>query len=220
MTECTCHVCKVVFIREQKFINRSKKRGYKICCSKKCQSLSQIKLKTYNCTECNKSINRTPSSIKNIKNIFCSSKCSATYNNRHRNIEINQNKICCCGNNKDINAILCHKCRVKIQLQNSLYQTLTLGDKTYTKHKYAKYSYVRFYARKIGVELGFKCCRNCGYDKHFEVCHIKPVSEFTSDTLLTTINSPENLLPLCPNCHYEFDNGKLTIEEINSKYPD
>ncbi|NDG25698.1 MAG: HNH endonuclease [Proteobacteria bacterium] len=46
----------------------------------------------------------------------------------------------------------------------------------------------------------------CIYDKHFEVAHIKPISEFSKDTLITIVNDPSNLIPLCPNCHWEFDN--------------
>ncbi len=118
---------------------------------------------------------------------------------------------CACGSRKRIVSELCQKCRNDQKAGDSEYLTATLGDKTYIKHKYAKYAYVRHYARKIGKSLGFDSCRNCGYNKHFEVCHIKSVASFPSDTLLTVINDPNNLIPLCPNCHYEFDNGFLII---------
>ena len=101
----------------------------------------------------------------------------------------------------------CQKCKNKQGFDN--YETLTLGDKTYSKHKYAKYAYIRFYARKIAIELGFNKCCNCGYDKHFEIAHKKPISSYPPETLIKDINSPDNLLPLCPNCHYEYDNNLL-----------
>ena len=41
-------------------------------------------------------------------------------------------------------------------------------------------------------------CMKCGYDKHVEVCHIKPISQFSEDTLLSTINDRANLLLLIP----------------------
>ena len=55
-----------------------------------------------------------------------------------------------------------------------------------------------------------KCCI-CGYDKHVEVAHIKPVSNFTDDSLITEINSIDNLIGLYPNHHWEYDNGILKI---------
>lgn len=55
------------------------------------------------------------------------------------------------------------------------------------------------------------CCKICGYNNHIEVAHIKAVSEFTEDTPISVINSIENLIGLCPNHHWEYDNGILTI---------
>jgi hypothetical protein len=58
---------------------------------------------------------------------------------------------------------------------------------------------------------GEKKCRVCGYDKHVEVCHIKSVSSFGENYLITEINSFENLIGLCPNHHWEYDNGHIKI---------
>lgn len=44
-------------------------------------------------------------------------------------------------------------------------------------------------------------CVICGYDKHYEVAHIKAVSEFDDGVLLSEINNEENLIALCPNHH-------------------
>ena len=49
-------------------------------------------------------------------------------------------------------------------------------------------------------------CACCGYDKHVELAHIKPVSSFDVNTLISVVNSEENVIQLCPNCHWEFDN--------------
>lgn len=51
-----------------------------------------------------------------------------------------------------------------------------------------------------------KACNKCGYNKHYEICHIKAVSDFVDETLVEEINSINNLIALCPNCHWEFDN--------------
>jgi predicted HNH restriction endonuclease len=43
------------------------------------------------------------------------------------------------------------------------------------------------------------------------VCHIKPISSFEETVYLSVINSQDNLVLLCPNCHWEFDNGHLEL---------
>lgn len=59
-----------------------------------------------------------------------------------------------------------------------------------------------------------KCCAICGYNKTIQVAHIKAVSEFDNSTLIKDINCINNLVPLCPNHHWEFDNGLLSEEDL------
>lgn len=54
-------------------------------------------------------------------------------------------------------------------------------------------------------------CAICGYDKHIEIAHIKAVSEFDDSVTIAEINSIDNLIALCPNHHWEYDNGILTL---------
>lgn len=54
-------------------------------------------------------------------------------------------------------------------------------------------------------------CAICGYSKHVEVAHIKAVSEFDNNTTIKEINSLSNLIGLCPNHHWEYDNGMLKL---------
>ena len=58
-----------------------------------------------------------------------------------------------------------------------------------------------------------KSCVVCGYDKTYEVAHIRPVSDFNNDTTISEINHIDNLIALCPNHHWEFDNSKLNLDE-------
>ena len=69
---------------------------------------------------------------------------------------------------------------------------------------------IRKDAQKVFDQSGkpYKCAV-CGYDKHVEIAHIKAVSEFDDSALLTEINNSDNLIALCPNHHWEFDNGIL-----------
>lgn len=54
-------------------------------------------------------------------------------------------------------------------------------------------------------------CAVCGYSKHVEVAHIRPVSDFEDFATIEEINSPSNLIGLCPNHHWEYDHGILKI---------
>lgn len=56
-----------------------------------------------------------------------------------------------------------------------------------------------------------KKCYVCGYDKHIDVAHIKPVSEFDGSATIKEINAIDNLIGLCPNHHWEYDHGLLKI---------
>jgi predicted restriction endonuclease len=46
-----------------------------------------------------------------------------------------------------------------------------------------------------------------------EVAHIKAVSNFSEDSLISEINDISNLIGLCPNHHWEYDNGLLDISK-------
>ena len=54
-------------------------------------------------------------------------------------------------------------------------------------------------------------CAICGYDKHIEIAHIKAVSDFPDETKIREINSITNLIGLCPNHHWEYDNGIIKL---------
>jgi hypothetical protein len=54
-------------------------------------------------------------------------------------------------------------------------------------------------------------CQNCGYDKFIEVCHKRSLTSFPLDTPISVVNSLDNLVGLCPNCHWEFDHGLLQL---------
>ena len=56
-----------------------------------------------------------------------------------------------------------------------------------------------------------KKCICCGYDKHYEVAHIRAVSDFGNNTFISEINDINNLIALCPNHHWEYDNTDFDI---------
>jgi predicted restriction endonuclease len=56
-----------------------------------------------------------------------------------------------------------------------------------------------------------RCCSVCGYSRHFEVCHVRSIQDFPENTPMSVVNSVDNLVALCPNCHWEFDHGVLSL---------
>lgn len=48
-------------------------------------------------------------------------------------------------------------------------------------------------------------CEECGWSHHVEVCHIRAISDFPDDTIVSVVNDRSNLKLLCPNCHWVFD---------------
>lgn len=75
------------------------------------------------------------------------------------------------------------------------------------RHDSWKNAEVRSFARNwMNFMIGIQPCQSCGYSRHTEFCHIKPLKSFDSDAKMIQINHPSNILHLCPNCHWEFDN--------------
>jgi 5-methylcytosine-specific restriction endonuclease McrA len=159
------------------------------------------------CTNCTKKFERRQSWANKSKNHFCSRSCSASYNNRKTPKRKAKVKPCPdCGSNFSGQNKYCSDC-------NPLTKNKTIGDilDNHSCHRSTAYSRVRQRARTIASGLGWKSCKNCGYDKHIEVCHIKGISSFSLSAKIAEVNSPENLIPLCRNCHWEFDNGLLKL---------
>lgn len=81
----------------------------------------------------------------------------------------------------------------------------------YDKWRTAR-SFINKHAHKVVDELGrTKKCQECDYDKHVELCHIKNVADFDSSAKVKVINDPDNLIYLCRNHHWEFDNDFLEL---------
>ena len=57
-----------------------------------------------------------------------------------------------------------------------------------------------------------KHCLICGYNRHVDIAHLKAVSSFPDTAFIGEINDINNLMALCPNHHWEFDNDLLEIE--------
>jgi len=82
-----------------------------------------------------------------------------------------------------------------------------------TKNQQSARTSISAHARKVFKNSGKPySCLICGYTNHTEVCHIREVSGFSDESFIGEINDINNLMALCPNHHWEFDNDLLEIE--------
>lgn len=153
-----------------------------------------------NCFNCGKETNNPK---------FCSKSCSAIISNkipkRKKKLKIciicgievsNQRKYCDEHNPQKVNWS-------KITIQD------TTNTSSFNANRYRK---IRDNSRSKYLKSDKpKHCINCGYDKHFDVCHIKDIKDFDKDTPIAIVNDLNNLVALCPNCHWEFDKDLLKI---------
>ncbi len=172
---------------------------------------------------------------------FCSQSCSATYNNSHREklqrilycekcqIQLPENswykRKYCDSCLKIIHAVR-KSSKIKIDIididiNNPIINTISNTTKAEHFANYKSWQTARSLIRSHAAR-NFKQhnpilkCQNCNYNKYVEVCHIKSVSSFSPETKVSEINDITNLLGLCPNCHWEYDNGLLKLESIKA----
>jgi len=136
---------------------------------------------------------------QNVK--YCSRSCAASINNTQPKRKLEGRCVKCSCLIKSSRKY-CKTCRT-LELGA---KDMTLQQAIYEKHhRSSAYALVRARARNSEKAKSIKCCEKCGWSNHVEVCHKIPISNFSLTTLLSEINSEENLLILCPNCHWMFD---------------
>lgn len=118
------------------------------------------------------------------------------------------------SNVKDSISDRCSKLGVKLCIETQE----TLLDKTKgelfksRKNWQSARSAIRKLAQQIYLDANPKPkCTICGYSHHVEVAHIKAVSDFDDSVTIREIDSIDNLIGLCPNHHWEYDNGILKL---------
>lgn len=187
----------------------------KTYCSKECQNASYIKNKSLNlCQQCGK---------QTVNPKFCSKSCAAIINGSVVPKRKRKTRYCkrCNNPREQIHKLFCNNCIAGgFNLSNKGLlekQTLQQSIGKYEKNN-NRYNAVRAHARKKYKTSDSKCVI-CGYNKHVEVCHIKPINTFSLDTLVSIINSPENIIILCPNHHWELDHNMLNLVDPPGKRP-
>lgn len=141
---------------------------------------------------------------------FCSRSCSAKTTNK---IPKRKKKISHCKSCGKITGFFRRKFCNDCNPMNKDWNSITYGEAK-GKRKYQKNSRIRNLARNIyKVSSKPQCCIVCGYDNHFEVCHIRSISSFPDTATISEINNIDNLIALCPNHHWEFDHSNLILPE-------
>lgn len=59
-----------------------------------------------------------------------------------------------------------------------------------------------------------KRCVVCGYDKHYDVAHIRGISDWPLTALISEVNCLSNLVALCKNHHWEFDHDRMRYSDL------
>lgn len=179
------------------------------------------------CLNCSKEFEKSLSEINRTKNNFCSRSCAASFNNKGKQKNPKKLRVCKKCNSeyfykrKSNTLTFCDKCFQENKNSNISEQLklLTIGqyrNKISLKDKHPSWisANIRRFNRSWNKELTKIPCQKCGYDKHVELCHIKPISDFDDKAILSDVNSPDNILVLCPRCHWEFDNSLLELKNI------
>ena len=138
---------------------------------------------------------------------FCGRSCAASFNNKKVPKRKPEHKCIDCGKLITANRSRCKE-HYLIWAKNREVKDMTLSEAIYEKHhRSSAYALIRTRARAVAKKYNMNICEKCGYDKHVEIAHKKGISTFEGDTLISIINSKENLMALCPNCHWEYDHS-------------
>lgn len=145
---------------------------------------------------------------------FCSQSCAASYNNTKRPSKIKRKCNHCDNLVRYTGSQLCLKHSEELnQFKYEGRRKLTLKEYWNKKslenlHRSSKNVHVRALARNQHKALLKLPCHQCGYSKHVELCHIKPISQFSEDALIEEVNAISNVVQLCRNCHWELDHDQ------------
>lgn len=211
-----CSVCSKHFQRIKKTV-LDQKRSNKYCsvgCSRKAKSRVEVP-----CNSCGVLVSRIPSHFTKYKYAYCSRSCAARENNLMHPKRKPEGTCKTCDSPCMKRNTYCKSCW---DSKVSDYSSMIIGDyrnllSVKGKHVSWRNVRVRQFARSWNKDLTSSPCQKCSYSLHVELAHIKPVSSFPDTATLWEANAPENLLVLCRNCHWEFDNGLFTIIDIPSR---
>lgn len=164
------------------------------------------------CLQCYKLFNKWPGDCLRSPQHFCSNSCAATFNNVkfHKRKKL-MHPCATCSTEVWRKRKYCKK---ECDPQFVDWSKVTIGTirKRSTMNKHVA---IRCHANRI-YKLAKKpdYCAICAYSKCYQVCHIKAVKNFSNSTVMTVVNSLNNLIALCPNHHWELDHNLLSAKDL------
>ena len=190
------------------------------------------------CRECGELI-PVPNGIKvqfvRVKR-FCNRSCANRFNNRevsrrrpkgytgsmHRRASDSPNRIkpstCVrCGRttySRDGRRKFCVDCYKLFRFPGGVrFADLTKGDLFARRSNWqSARNSIRLHAQQTFIQSGRPAeCFVCKYATHVDIAHRRAVSDFPETTTMKEINDISNLVPLCPNHHWELDHGLLQL---------
>ena len=221
--EFVCQTCGKIFTKTKREIQKSKGVTPKYCsieCSWKMKDLGNIEVV---CAECGKPkiIKKSEYNKSNNKLFFCNKSCSAKYNNRkypkRKNVNTSDEICPICGRIKGKDSALCKDCDYKKRKDEFRKTPIGeyIGYDKKVKYLTNRCGSIRRDARNILIENNVQCecaiCHNHDFDLITEAHHIKPITEFPPETLISEVNNVNNLVWLCPNHHKLVHLGILKI---------
>ena len=215
-----CDYCNIEFEKRNSEIKNSK---HNFCCPEHFAMWKKVEHEpNVICSHCGKRLYRKPRIIAKSKTglFFCSPECKQAEQRIGGKLEIDfygsnsrKNKCRNCGVRiRNSKTGLCQDCYyTQVILSTGKLTKLDMQNTLYTPRN--MYQRIRNHAHNCMIRMykNEKKCAVCGYSIHVELCHKKPISEFKDKALLSEINAEENLVYLCRNHHWEFDNGYLKI---------
>src|ERR1035437_8776182 len=178
---CECYHCGTHFYTLKTLITQELKlsRGRIKYCTTTClsQSKTSNSTNTVLCKNCGESFIKKISQIKKTSNNFCSRSCSSSFNNKARD---KKEKIV-----KPKKEKLAKFNYLIGKTKSDMFDNYKWQNARSCIQKHARYIYNNSNKNK--------CCSVCGYEKHFEVAHIKSVSSFDNSTnIVDGINNIDN----------------------------
>lgn len=166
-------------------------------------------MKINNCNHCGNSTSN---------NKFCSRSCAAKETNKVPKRVLQRKCTHCDSLVKNYRTTLCevHFEEYTKNKRDLIFLTIedyTQRDSIKKLHTSSKFAHIRALCRSWNKDMLLLPCHVCGYTKHVELAHIKSLSSYPPTATLEEVNNPNNVIQLCPNCHWEYDNNKISLPD-------
>jgi hypothetical protein len=149
---------------------------------------------------------------------YCSRSCAVIVNNKIPKRKLSKKCSKCESIVRNYKSNLCElHFQEYLSNQKESLRNLTFADYTNREclkklHSSSKFAHIRGLCRSWNKDKLKLPCYVCGYTKHVELAHIKPLRSFKPSDKIGDANSSSNIVQLCRNCHWEYDHKLITLD--------